>query len=264
MERRPIIARNKPQSPAEIAIQIEERRRNELRHDFLVPIYVMWTSDVTEEEGRAGLEGVKDVLRASGQKREIINFGSSSWGNGDFSSADWYLEEAVRRGEVRRSLDLGEQLTTGGIGRLFHEEPWQESPHWEVFIINHDLTSGESDNNFVFGETDTRFASSVQSVSRLRRLPRELKLEIIRRLLRHEVGHMFGLPSYGRRNTVDNESSLGNHCTNVCSVRQGLNIDAWIKQFRQEEKLGVQFCGDCLRDLAKSKDRFKPLPTPHL
>lgn len=41
---------------------LEARRRQNLRTNYLVPIYVMWTSDVPQEEALAGLQGVNDTV----------------------------------------------------------------------------------------------------------------------------------------------------------------------------------------------------------
>lgn len=250
-------------TPGQIAWDNEMARRRELRDNYLVPVYVMWTSDVPEEEGRAGLEGVKDVLTASGQNRELSNLGSTRWWGTEYSSADWYIEEAVRRGALIRNPNHGGlQVVAQRLAQLFDSEPWQVIPHREVMIVNRDLTTGDSGENYVFGVTawTNEFTPySIQSVTRLEReiTDKETRLRVIRRLLRHEVGHMFGLPSFGRKNT---EMKLGRHCTNVCTMRQGMSSDEWITQLRQEERAGVQFCGDCMSDLARSRDRFKPLP----
>lgn len=61
---------------------------------------------------------------------------------------------------------------------------------------------------------------------------------MIQRLLRHEVGHMFGLPN--RRYNID--QSLGAHCTsNVCTMRQGLSIEEWANLTVSAEGQGTHF-----------------------
>ncbi len=235
----------------------EAVRRHNLRSNYLVPIYVMNTSNVPTEEAQAGFQGVMDAARASGQRREVVNFGSERWVAGDYGSSDWYVEEAFRRQQFSRNLGHGPQLVTRSVTRLFIEEPWQQNPHWEVFIVNRDLTSGEPDNNFVFGETNVDLRASVQSVTRLmNEVPRgQLRLSMIRRLLAHEVGHMFGLP--GRNYRV--EQKLGLHCINICCMRQGMSIPEWAQLTQQEERSNIKFCNDCLNDLGRSAPRFRPL-----
>ena len=237
----------------------EMTRRAELRRDFPVPIYLMWSSDVPSAEAQAAAQGVYDVVKASGQNRQVINLGSKAWSNGDYSSADWYLNNALRMQHEARDKGHGQQVSVRSIENQFIEEPWQANPHWEVFIVNKDLYMDDT-TNFVFGATDSGFAASVQSVRRfIDEIPEEkFKLEMIRRLLRHEVGHMFGLP--GRNFNVEQEQKLGSHCTNICTMRQGMSIPEWAKLTQEESRQNVHFCKDCMDVLAKKKDQFKPLP----
>lgn len=235
----------------------EQARRAEWRREYLVPLYVMWSSDVPQPEAEAAFDGVVDVVNASGQRRDIVVLGSKLWSNGDYSSADWYLEEAIRRQREVRNRGHGLQINVNNLTQQFYEEPWQESPHWEVSVVNNDLYADGT--NFVFGVTQPDFAASVQSVRRLiDSIPAgDLRASMVRRLLRHEVGHMFGLPSWDRRNT---EEKLGTHCTNVCTMRQGMSIPEWAQLTQQEVRNNVHFCGDCLQDLARVRDRYRPLP----
>lgn len=239
----------------------ESHRRWDLRDNHLVPIYVMWTSDVPNRESEAALQGTRDALAASGQNREIVVLGSSTWGTGPFSSPDWYIEEAYKRQSLRRNAGFGPQIDVSQVIRLFYEEPWQANPHWEVFIVNHDLNDTDDTGryiNFVFGATNTEIHASVQSITRLMNevVNESLRLRMIQRLLRHEVGHMFGLMA--RNFKV--EQKLGLHCTNICTMRQGLSIPEWASLTQQEDSLGIHYCDDCLNDLARIRPRYLPLP----
>lgn len=239
----------------------ESHRRWGLRSNHLVPIYVMWTSDVPDREAEAALRGTRDTVTASGQNREIVVLGSNAWGTGAFSSPDWYIEEAYRRQSLRRNAGFGPQIDVSAVMGLFYEEPWQVNPHWEVFIVNHDLNDIDETGryiNFVFGATNTEFHASVQSITRLMAevADQPMRLRMIQRLLRHEVGHMFGLMA--RNYSV--EQKLGLHCTNVCTMRQGLSTEEWARQTQQEDTLGIQFCIDCLSDLTRMRPRYLSLP----
>lgn len=245
--REPIVIRPDP----------EKNRQQEMRSSFLVPVYVIWPSDVPPQEAQAALQGVGDAVQASGQDRQVVSFGSKSWSEGDFGSADWYLREANRRHlkEIRGG-PYGPQLWTRNFMSLFYKEPWQVTPHWEVAIVNQDLYAAGT--NFVFGETDVTFPASLNS---LRRFIEEIpdaprRLAVIRRLLRHEVGHMLGLP--GRNHRV--EEKLGSHCTNVCTMRQGMSLREWAQLTQQESRAGIHFCNDCMGVLARIRPRYKPLP----
>lgn len=238
----------------------EQLRRQELRNNFLVPIYVMWSSDVFPDEGRAALDGVKDALAASGQEREIVSFGSTPFDIGEFSSADWYVMEAIRRQQRKLNHGYGDQVDVEEVGNLFRNEPWQSKPHFEVMVVGSDLNAKVNGEyiNFVFGSTDPFFPSSVQSVRRLREEVEDpnLRKEMIRRLLRHEVGHMFGLVGRNFRY----EEKLGKHCTNVCSMRQGMSVREWASLVREENARRIHFCGDCQNELDQYKQIYKPLP----
>lgn len=235
----------------------EETRRDELRRDYLVPLYVTWTSDVPQPEAQAALNGVTDAVKAAGQRRDIVVLGARPWSQGAYSSPDWYAREAERRQREVRNLGHGRQINVNNLTRLFYEEPWQQNPHWEVAIVNTDLYADGT--NFVFGITQPDFAASIQSVRRLiDSIPTgELRTAMVRRLLRHEVGHMFGLPGYNRSNT---EEKLGRHCTNVCTMRQGISIPEWAQLTQQEVRNNVHFCGDCQNYLSRVRNRYKPLP----
>lgn len=239
-----------------LIINPEMTRRAELRTNFLVPIYLMWSSDVPSAEAQAATQGVYDAVKASGQNRQVVNLGSTAWSRGDYSSADWYLNKVSGMEDEARDKGHGRQVNVSNLLNQFEAEPWQEKPHWEVSIVNKDLYM--YDTNFVFEATRTEFAASVQSVRRLiDSVPEEsLKLEMVRRLLRHEVGHMFGLP--GRNFNV--EQKLVSHCTNVCTMRQGMSIPEWEKLTKEENRGKVHFCQDCLNVLAQKRNQFKPLP----
>lgn len=162
---------------------------------------------------------------------------------------------------MRRNAGFGPQIDASQVINLFYSEPWQEYSHWEVFIVNHDLTDTNSDGNylnFVFGITNREFAASVQSITRFMASVQNepLRLAMIRRTLRHEVGHMFRLPNRSY-NVVQ---SLGAHCaSNVCTMRQGLSIEEWAILTRSEEQQSTHFCNYCLADLERDENRYLPL-----
>ena len=239
------------EDPNERARRLQMRVQQEVRSNQLVPIYVTWTSDIPQAEAQAALQGVLDVTTASGQRREVFALGSQKFGRGEFSSTDWYAEKALEDQTLRRDVGYGLQIVPSNIIRLFHQEPWQAQPHWEVFILNRDLNSGEADNNFVFGETDVSFPASIQSIRRLtvEVTDPKLRASMVRRLLRHEVGHMFSL-TYRSFNV---EEKLGKHCTNICTMRQGMSVGEWAEQTLQEENRGIHFCCDCLNELNASR-----------
>lgn len=250
-----------PLTPEQEARYREMSRRQELRLEHLVPIYVMWDDTVGIPEAQASLEGIRDALQASGQKRQLVALGSEDWAENtqEYSGPTWYINTAFQKQTTRRNGGFGIQLDVSEVIKLFYQEPYQQNPHWEVFIVNRDLNDSQDPNiNFVFGSTNPTFPASVQSITRLMAQisSQELRSAMIKRLLRHEVGHMFGPPL----RTFNIEQKLGPHCTNVCSMRQGLSIHEWANQTIEENRKGVVFCDDCMADFAKVRDRYKPIP----
>jgi predicted Zn-dependent protease len=64
----------------------------------------------------------------------------------------------------------------------------------------------------------------------------------------HELGHMFGAASPGRRNT---EEILGSHCTNLCVMQQKLSVPDMKAHARQLEYKQDKFCPDCISELRR-------------
>lgn len=237
----------------------EHARRTEIRNNFLVPIHIMWTSNTSDDASKYALAGVVDAIEASGQERPVAIIGSQTLVTGDYENADWYAEAAYSRQTLRRDVGYGLQLDTSQFYRLFANEPLQENPHWDVLIVNSDLNALINGNfiNFVYGETNPSFPYSVQSIRRIEGATNDTKLNLamVRNLLRHEVGHMFGLVR--RPGGVE---SLGTHCPNICSMKQVLNIRELAESTIAVENQRKYFCNDCIGELSQRKDRYKPLP----
>jgi predicted Zn-dependent protease len=190
----------------------------------------------------------------------LLNFGYYDLGGGAYANPNWYVEEAYRKQPLRRDVGYGPQIDVEEVERLFTDDPLQEEPHWKVMVTGVDLNARAGDDyiNFVYGATDVRFPSSVQSVRRfMEEIPEGvLRDAVIRRLLRHEVGHMFGLP-LREENTVE---MLGPHCTNPCTMRQGMSMPEWANLTVEEHNNGIHFCEDCTADLDATRSLYRPLP----
>ncbi len=218
----------------------------------LAPVYVSWTSKVTDNEGQAVIDGVADVIKVSKIDREIKVFGSTTWAEGNYGCADWYQD----RSRFQRSFGKSTwtQIGLTKLHWLLTSEPWQkQQPHTDIMIVDEDICD-EYDPNLYFLFGAESMGNYVQSVFRFREgeSDEQIRLQLIRRTARHEFGHTYGLPSVGRRNTVE---FLGPHCKNVCSMRQGSNVMDWRKLYLEEESAGVIFCRDCLKDLEKFRKR---------
>ncbi len=74
-------------------------------------------------------------------------------------------------------------------------------------------------------------------------------LETLAHVAIHELGHMFGAASSGRRNTVEN---LGSHCTNFCVMEQRLSVPEMTEQARLLADRDNKFCYQCQHELSDS------------
>ncbi len=62
----------------------------------------------------------------------------------------------------------------------------------------------------------------------------------------HELGHMFGAASAGRKNTEEN---LGSHCTNLCVMQQKLTVPEMKAHANQLAYKQDKFCPECASEL---------------
>lgn len=129
-----------------------------------------------------------------------------------------------------------------------------------VLTVDADLTS--RDNGFLFGATRDKTeaapaAISMLSVSRLRAITSaELRAKVLQRLARHEFGHALGLIPQGRQSNV--EDKIGLHCTNVCTMRQGMSLPQVEALTREENQRGVVFCSECADHLSNAGRDSEP------
>lgn len=89
-----------------------------------------------------------------------------------------------------------------------------------------------------------------------------LEFEIAKRVLRHELGHLHGLPIISDRTmSVLN----GYHCgdEDLCMMRSAKENETWIRQFHQELLRGELpcLCAHCQRSLSELMQSVKPTQT---
>ena len=102
--------------------------------------------------------------------------------------------------------------------------------------------------NWCFGSLVSDSAHGRHLVMSTYRIP---DLETLAHVATHELGHMFGAASAGRRNTEEN---LGSHCTNFCVMEQELTIPDMVKQARLLAGRSDKFCYQCKRELSAYVD----------
>jgi predicted Zn-dependent protease len=215
------------------------------------PIYVVQQAGVPEEQMSAVLTGIREIVRLAGMtdRIPIHNFGvwqttnhRTAQGLVPFASVQWYIEHARQTGRNR-------QLNATTIVSDLYEEPWQtQAPHYDLMVVKDDLWSGEGNNNFVIG-CAIKGVGTVISTARFQDLPTNQRRECIVTEVLHEMGHVFGLVPEDRTTNV--EYSLGKHCTNRCTMRQGLRVPSdWIEFTEDRRRHGV-FCSQCQTDLRR-------------
>ena len=212
----------------------------------MLPIYVAYDSGIDNLEARAITEALVE-FRKLFPEREIVNYGSRIWSEGDYSSADWYVEKAERMLNYTED-GLQIQIDARSLMALLANEPWQEDdPHIDVLLTSMDLTA--NDLNFCFGMANGR--TTVQSVIRYRGLPVADRKLIIKALVYHELGHILGCTYYGRANT---ENKLGPHCTDRnCVMRQGMTVRESLENAKAATRFRRIYCPLCLACARKSK-----------
>jgi len=205
------------------------------------PLYIMNEPGITVFEKQAVFDGIQSILILAKTRKEIVDWGT--WNTGtdlakQYQSVDWYLEQG------RVTSSRSSQLNSETIVNLFLSEPWrQQQDHYDILITHQDLYFRNT--NFVIGSAIPHVGTLI-STHRFRELNRRTMHECIKTEVIHEVGHVFGLPNQERKDTRE---SLGQHCTNVCIMRQGLIVPRdWINMTNDRIKYGP-LCGNCQTDL---------------
>ena len=197
-----------------------------------IQVFVAWTKPITEGERRAVVGGVQDVLDMTGYDSTITLHGTRSFGKGN---ADWYQQLALTN--PVRDLGYGPQVQSGPpVWGPYNETSRYSQKHLVVVIIDHDMTTGLL--NFTLGAADVG-CGFVVSVARFREITNTvLRFSVMKRLARHELGHVFDIPFRKR--------VFGDHCGNQPC---GMNWCTGVDHFIREEKDGVTFCQQCVGDL---------------
>ena len=213
------------------------------------PIYVMHEDGVTPDHVVAVSKGIAAVLDAAGmrQRIEVHHFGAwrhAQWRQGTtlrpHCSVEWYLDEG------RKHSKKDGQLYEPAISNALYNDPWQESqPHYDLVILKSDLYAEGC--NFIIGAA-LKGKFCLVSVNRFLGLSAKEQEECIATETIHELGHVFGLP-HDDRNDGAIEESLGGHCTNRCTMRQGLVVPRDWQYMTTHRLQHGPFCPTCKQEL---------------
>jgi predicted Zn-dependent protease len=213
--------------------------------DNLLPVNICYDSGLDVVEKNWIKMGISELERIS--KRKFRNFENKIWSSWSYSSADWYVENAIK---------VGDQISLESLFELLHNEPWQKSsPHLDLLVTSKDLTAEGKD--FVFGYADPEQNIALQSVFRFHQnWSCDLgKFEAVKRVTVHEVWHLLGAAPNVRSNTEEN---LGSHCINRnCAMRQGKSVEKWNELVVEEYNASVRWeiehilCPQCIEDIRR-------------
>lgn len=243
---------NKPSYPQHVIEYISRLKRSR------GPILGFSERGVQVDYKVAGWEEIENVLRITGQERKSSFLGDRAWKSEghSHSSLQWYLDAVGQRQSCSlnysRGYGYGPQFDVGLMFDLFEDELLDKDrlpPHLRVMMLNRDLYDAGAD--WGLGLTDSNLGLLAVSPKRFLegKYPEELALNMWRRLVRHEAGHLFGLVT----RDYSYEEKLGRHCTNVCCMRQGMTMGEWQQLTVEEASKGIIFCTDCEQELKGKK-----------
>ena len=220
-------------------------------------IFVTHTPAIREAEAEGVILGIKKILIETRSRIDVCFFGNFDLGDGPFGRTEWYQEQAL----MIRERGAGRQANVRIIDRLLREEPYQKNnPHFDVMIVDHDLTSGDPENNFAYGYAN--YPNYIVSVARFRqRFPnidsRNVALAVTSA---HEMGHLFGLTS--RNYNIGSSGYKKGHCngeSGPCLMEQ-VDVDDSRTIEEQTEILIDRvhwLCDDCLGEAAARRDHLE-------
>ncbi len=213
---------------------------------------ICWTTGVKIAEASAVELGIWDVLQCIPGTFDVEIIGSAS-------NADSWQQHCI--GESTSIREYGPQISETCL--LFQVRKWlvnhvqannqrlgQLRPR-TVLVVDTDLTDGE--NQFLFAATRDKIDSmpaaiSILSVTRFRAIDStERRRKLLQRLSRHEFGHALGLVPEARQ--ASTEEKIGLHCTNPCTMRQGMSLEEFEQLSQEEEQARILFCPECTRYL---------------
>ncbi len=161
--------------------------------------------------------------------------------------SQWYVQESYES-EVA-------QVIGPAFLELVRQEPWQASePHYDLALLDDDLTDYPlplarlRPDHYAMG-TSLPGISAVMSVYRIREIEDErLRNLAMARLVRHNLGHVLGIPSLTRQESTE-RLGLETHCTNKCVMRHAATVDDLARLALQEADMGWPFCPLCTKEL---------------
>ncbi|MFO7918493.1 MAG: hypothetical protein R6V13_10480 [Anaerolineae bacterium] len=159
----------------------------------------------------------------------------------------WYVESSYND-ELKR-------IIAPLFLELVRQAPWQRvDPSYNLALLDQDLTDFPSPlaklrpDRYSLG-TSYPGTTAVMSVYRVRKLNDDhVRRLAIARLVRHHLGHVLGIPRFGREKNVS-RLGLEMHCTSPCAMRHAATVNELATYAIEESEMGWTFCERCTRAL---------------
>ena len=173
-------------------------------------IYFCRTNGVPESEYEAIIAGFERIINETGRTLTLKNFGAYTLNNDPYGSPDWYQTSAL----TRRDKGFGTQVSAAALDELLRNEPFQkQNPHYDVMIVDRDLTTmlDDTKNNFIFGYGP--YPNNIISVKRFMRWFKDpaLRQVCLAVIGAHEFGH--NLELVRRSYDLDHGELREGHCS---------------------------------------------------
>lgn len=223
-------------------------------------ISLTWSEGVTEAESELLIQTIEQVLKwlYLRHPQALLDppFRVTAYGNWfipalipdkPYWGTQWYIDSSYDA-----QLD---RVIAPTFLELLRHEPWQrQDPHLDLALLDHDLTDFPAPlarlrpDRYSLG-TSFPGAMAVMSCYRVRRLADEQTRELaMARLVRHNLGHVLGVPQFTRRQHVQ-RLGLESHCTRRCVMRHAATVKELARLALEEGEMGWPFCEQCTQDL---------------
>lgn len=222
-------------------------------------VFACRTRAVDRQDYDALLSGAHRIIEETGRQVTLSDYGIFHAGKGPYGNPEWYEQQAL----TTKSRGLGEQVSACKLDKLLRSEPYQQQhPHFDIFVLNRDLTTTQEDttNNFIFGYGP--YPNNIISTTRFvlwmpHARERRAALQIIGA---HEFGHTLDLV-HRNFNTGREGYQLG-HCAGEkgsCLMEQ-VNVPGCKSMQEQARLLAGRknlLCEDCTDEVRWKREDLR-------
>ncbi len=207
-------------------------------------IIVCWDKTISAAEGAMIEQAARNCINYfPGITLNVV--GREAWTKNKRTSGETVMKSAERRN--------GQVNVYSVMQKVCNARDAEKGKYRVVVFTGEDLNAFGDGLSFCFG---ARVGDTiVESVHRFRGLRANDEKLCILRILRHELGHMYGAAA--NKNPNHPKTLYRAHCTNSgCSMRQTLSVND-VLRMAKEENAKRPFCAECEADIAR---RLAPKP----